>query len=212
MADEAMNTLTPQERESGWELLFDGESTDKWRGFQKDEFPDGWQVVDGTLHRADKAGDIVTKEEYADFELSIEWKVAGPGNSGIMYRASEAEDAPWKTGPEYQILNDDIHPDGKNPVTSAGSLYALYPPEGAETKPVGQWNHTRILVKGNLVEHWLNGKKVVEAEINGPEWNKRVAESKFRQFPNFGKMPKGHIVLQDHNDPVWYRNIKIKTL
>ncbi|MFW6061536.1 MAG: 3-keto-disaccharide hydrolase, partial [Planctomycetota bacterium] len=106
------NTLTEQEKSDGWVLLFDGESTDQWRGFQKSEFPGGWQVVDGTIHRADKAGDIITKEQFDNFELLIDWKVEGPGNSGIMYRVTEDEDEPWKTGPEYQILNNEVHRDG----------------------------------------------------------------------------------------------------
>lgn len=212
MSPETQNALTEQEQADGWKLLFDGQSTDAWRGFQKDHFPEGWQVVDGTIHRVDKAGDIITKEQFSDFELQLDWKVAGPGNSGIFFRVSEEEDAVWKTGPEMQILNNDVHRDGQNPLTRAGSNYALHAPAKEVVKPVGQWNHVRILVKGSNVELWLNGEKVVEYEIGSEDWNRRVAESKFSKFPKYGLVESGHIALQDHGDPVWFRNIKIRPL
>ena len=207
-----MNTLTEQEVADGWDLLFDGQSTDKWRGFRSESFPDGWIVVDGTLHRADKAGDIITRDQYRDFEFSIDWKVAGPGNSGLFFHVSEDEETVWKTGPEYQILNNDVHPDGKRPETRAGSNYALHAPTKDMCKPVGEWNHARIVVKDNNVQHWLNGEKVVEYDLFSDDWEKRVAESKFSKFPNYGRVEKGHLALQDHNDPVWYRNIKVRPL
>lgn len=212
MTDAAVNRLTEEQKQQGWQLLFDGQSPELWRGFKSEEFPVGWQVVEGTLHRADKAGDIITKETFENFELSLDWKVAGPGNSGVFFGVSEEEDAVWKTGPEYQILNNDVHKDGQNPLTRAGSNYALYPPSKDMTKPVGEWNQTRIVKNGNQVEHWLNGEKIVEYELYSDDWEKRVAESKFSKFANFGRVKKGHIALQDHNDPVWYRNIMIKPL
>ncbi len=212
MSPETQNVLTEQEQADGWKLLFDGQSTDAWRGFQKDQFPEGWQVVDGTIHRVDKAGDIITKEQFSDFELQVDWKVAGPGNSGIFFRVSEDEDAVWKTGPEMQILNNDVHKDGQNPLTRAGSNYALHAPAKEVVKPVGEWNHVRILVQGSHVELWLNGEQTVEYEIGSDDWNRRVAESKFSKFPNYGLVKTGHIALQDHGDPVWFRNIKIRPL
>ncbi|MFP4355459.1 MAG: DUF1080 domain-containing protein [Phycisphaerae bacterium] len=212
MAEKDHNTLTEEEKNQGWKLLFDGQSTEQWRGFRKDHFPEGWQVVDGTIHRVDKAGDIITKEQFGDFELQLDWKVAGPGNSGIFFHVSEDEDAVWKTGPEMQILNDDVHPDGKNPLTRVGSNYALHAPKVDACKPVGQWNHVRIVVKGPHVELWLNGQQTVEYELGSEDWEKRVAESKFSKFPNYGRLDSGHIALQDHSDPVWFRNIKILPL
>lgn len=207
-----MNELTEEEKQEGWQLLFDGESTDQWRGFRSDSFPDGWVVVDGTLHRADSAGDIITTEQFRDFEFSIEWRVQGPGNSGLFFRVSEDEEHTFMTGPEYQILNNDVHPDGDNPLTMASSNYGLHAPTKDMTKPVGEWNHARILVEGNHVEHWLNGEKVVEYELMSDDWEQRVANSKFSQWPNYGRVPEGHLALQDHNDPVWYRNIKVLPL
>jgi hypothetical protein len=207
-----LNTLTEQEIADGWQLLFDGKSTDCWRSFGSEEFPEGWRIDDQALHRADKAGDIITREQFGDFELSIEWKVAGPGNSGIMFRVSEDADKTFKTGPEYQILNNAVHPNGKNPKTSAGANYALHAPTRDMTKPVGEWNHTVIKAVGPRVEHWLNGEKVVEYELWSDQWEQLVAESKFAQWPTYGRNKAGHICLQDHQDPVWFRNIKIRPL
>jgi hypothetical protein len=210
--DAPANTLTDQEKADGWKLLFDGQSTDPWRGFRKDHFPEGWQVVDGTIHRADAAGDIITREQFADFELQIDWKVAGPGNSGIFFRVSEDCEKVWHTGPEMQVLNNDVHPDGKKPETSAGANYALHAPARDMTRPVGEWNHVRLVVDGNHVEHWLNGEKVVEYELFSDDWNRRVQASKFNELPQYGRVRQGHIALQDHKDPVWFRNIKVRPL
>lgn len=206
------NTLTPQEQADGWQLLFDGRSTEHFRGFKQDHFPDGWQVADGTIHRVDKAGDIITKQQFADFEFAIDWKNADKGNSGIMFRVSEDADATYMTGPEYQILNDDVHPDGKNPKTSVGSNYALIAPSKPMARPTGQWNHTVIKAVGPRVEHYLNGEKIVEYELWSDEWEKLVAESKFSKWPGYGRNTSGHICLQDHQDPVWFRNIKVRVL
>jgi hypothetical protein len=214
-ADEqaAPNTLTEQEAADGWKLLFDGNDPSKhWRGFRKDEFPAGWVVDGDAIHRADKAGDIITREPFGDLELKLDWKVDGPGNSGIFFRVSEDEDTVWKTGPEMQVLNDDVHPDGKNPLTRAGSNYALHAPAADACKPVGEWNHVHIVVKGSHVELWLNEQKVVEYELFSEDWERRVAESKFSKFPNYGRVERGHLALQDHGDPVWFRNIKVRPL
>ncbi len=193
--------------------LFDGKSLDAFRGYKCDKPGDAWVVEDGTLHLSKGgAGDIVTKEEFQDFELELEWKVADGSNSGIMYRVRLGDDAPYFSGPEYQILDDSKHADGKNPKTAAGSLYALIAAEGKELKPVGEWNSTKIVLKGSHLEHWLNGKKVVETEISGDKWNELVAGSKFKSWSQFGKSPKGHVCLQDHGDKVWYRNIRVKKL
>lgn len=202
------------ESDSKVTALFDGSSMDHFRGYATEKIGDGWKIVDGTLHLngEKKSGDIVTKEQYGSFELEFEWKISKGGNSGVMYRVALDKKRPWHTGPEYQILDDDVHKDGKKPKNTAGSIYALYVPVNKTLKPVGQWNSTRIILDGNKLEHWLNGQKVAQSEIGGKEWNERVAESKFQKQADFGKMKKGHICFQDHGDPVWYRNIKIKSL
>lgn len=211
------NTLTAQERKAGWRLLFDGKSTKGWRGFRKPEPPAGWQVQDGLLVRADKGGDIMTVDQFGDFELTLEWRMSQNGNSGVIYRATEDENTPWKTGPEYQLLDDAGHPDakaGKDGNHRAGSLYDVYPPAKDVVKPAGEWNSTRIVARGNKIEHWLNGEKVVDAEIGSADWNARVAGSKWAKISpdKFAQMPRGHIALQDHGDLVEFRNIKIRVL
>ncbi len=212
-AKEPQNVLTDEERQAGWRLLFDGQTTAGWRGFGKDTFPDqGWQVIDGCLVRVGSGGDIATDEEFGDFELQLEWRISPAGNSGIFFRSSGEFRYAWETGPEMQVLDNAEHPDGQDPKTSAGSNYALHAPPRDVTRPVGFFNHVRILAEGPHVEYWLNGEKVVEYELEGPEWEKLVAESKFKSMPKYGRMRSGHIVLQDHGDRVWYRNVKIRTL
>lgn len=208
------NTLTEAEQKAGWTLLFDGGTTKGWRGFKKDTIPDGWKAVDGCLARVDKGGDIITTDEFTDFELSLEWKIAKGGNSGIFYRVAEGDglDNVWQTGPEMQVLDNDFHNDGQNPLTSAGSNYALYPAPRDLTLPVGHFNQARIIVDHGKVEHWLNGELVCSYELGSEEWSKRVAASKFAAMPRYGREPKGHIALQDHGDAVAYRNIKIRRL
>jgi len=206
------NVLTDEEKAAGWRLLFDGHTPRGWHAFGKTLFPRGWQVQNGCLVRVAAAGDIATDEEFADFELCFEWRVSAGGNSGVFYRVSEDRGAPWETGPEYQILDNAEHPDGRNPLTSAASCYALYAPERDVTQPVGFFNQARIVARGNHVEHWLNGVKVVEYELHSPDWQERVAQSKFSKMPDFGLRRAGRICLQDHGDKVWYRNIKVRPL
>jgi hypothetical protein len=206
------NTLTDAEKAEGWKLLFDGKTTAGWRGYKKDKCPDGWQAVDGALVRVKGGGDILTVDPFGDFELSLDWKVAPGGNSGIMYRVAETKGAPYETGPECQVLDDEKHGDGRNPLTSAGSLYAVYGPSKKAAKPVGEWNRAKIVCKGNRIEHWLNGEKVVEAEIGSEDWNQRVAKSKWAKVAGYAKEPRGHIDLQDHGDRVEFKNIKIREL
>ena len=155
-------------------------------------------------------GDIITTEQFGDFELALEWKVSPGGNSGIMYRVTEAYDESYKSGPEMQVLDDSAHADGQDRLTSAGSNYALNAAPAGVVKRAGEWNAVRILVKGNHVEHWLNGQKVVEYELMSPDWETRVKQSKFAEWPGYGRAPRGHIALQDHGDRVAYRNIKIR--
>ena len=206
--------LTADEQSAGWRLLFDGESTAGWRGFKSASLPAGWQVKDSALTRVAEAGDIVTDEVFRDFELTLEWKVAAGGNSGIMYRVSEAPELKyvWESGPEMQVLDDARHPDGAKPETSAGACYGLYPAPRGIVRPAGEWNQVRIVVQGKRVEHWLNGTRIVEYELGSPDWEDRVRKSKFASMPRYGREPAGHIALQDHGDWVAYRNIKIRVL
>ncbi|HET7273997.1 MAG TPA: DUF1080 domain-containing protein [Longimicrobiaceae bacterium] len=206
----SMNTLTEAERTEGWTLLFDGVTTRGWRGFRQDSMTDGWQALDGALTRVGDGGDIITVDQYGDFELSLEWMVEPGGNSGVIYHVTEEADQTYETGPEMQVLDDAGHADGQSRLTAAGSNFALYPARAGAVKAAGEWNHARIVVEGPHVEHWLNGVKVVEYELWSPEWEARVADSKFAQWPGYGMAKRGHIALQDHGDRVSYRNIKIR--
>ncbi len=205
-------SLTAAEKAAGWKLLFDGTSLAGWKGYKTATVPTGWTVADGVLTRSGPGGDLMTAEQYGDFEMRFEWRVLQNGNSGIIYRIAETEQYPWQTGPEYQVLHNQGHADGKNPITSAGSNYAVNPPVRDVTKPVGEWNDGRLIVQGNHVEHWLNGVKVVEYEVGSADWEARVKASKFAKVANYGRMTRGFIALQDHGDAVSYRNLKIRPL
>ena len=214
-AQSAAHTALAQGR---WQTLFDGTSTDAWRGFRRDAFPSKcWAVEGGTLktivgcEQSDRT-DLITKRKYRNFELEFEWRVSPGGNSGLIYLATEEEDQTWKTGPEMQVLDDEKHPDGKNPLTSAGSLYAMVAPAGKRLRPVGQFNKARLVVRDNHVEHWLNGKKVVSYELGSDALGKLVASSKFKGFARFALAREGHIALQYHGEEVWFRNIRIREL
>ena len=211
-AQASRNTLTPAERAAGWRLLFDGKTTTGWRGWKMDTLPSGWQVVDGALTRVRRAADIITTEKFKNFELSLEWKIAPNGNSGIFYRASEDDDAIYWSAPEMQVLDDAGHPDGQSRLTAAGSDYGLYPSPAGVVKPARQWNQARLIVNGNHVEHWLNGVKAVEYELGSADWEARVKASKFAPHPHYGRNPEGYIGLQEHDYWVAYRNIKIRVL
>lgn len=204
--------LTPAEQAAGWRSLFDGSSTDAWRGYRRQTLPPGWQAVDGELVRVGSGGDIITVDQFGDFELALEWKVGPGGNSGVFYRVTEDAEQSYHTGVEMQVLDDAAHADGGSPLTSAGALYGLYPAPRGVVKPAGEWNSSRIVHRGNHVEHWLNGEKIVDAELWSDDWNRRLAASKFTQWPGFGRAPRGHIGLQDHGDRVAFRNIKVREL
>jgi Domain of Unknown Function (DUF1080) len=204
------NTLTDAERAAGWRLLFDGRTTAGWRGFRQSGMPGGWQVVDGALTRVGGGGDVITVDEFASFELALEWQIAPAGNSGIMFRVSESAEATFHTGPEMQVLDNARHPDGANPLTSAGACYGLYAPTADVARPAGSWNEVRLLVSGSHVEHWLNGVKIVEYDLGSADWTSRLQASPFRDVPTYGREPRGHIALQDHGDRVAYRSIKLK--
>ena len=207
-----MNALTPQEQAAGWKLLFDGVSTKGWRGYMRQDMPAGWTVAEAALTRTGRGGDIITVDKFRNFELQLEWKIAPGGNSGVFYRGVEGADAIYYTAPEMQVLDDAAHSDGKSPLTSAGSNFGLYAVPRGVVKPAGEWNAARLIVNGNHVEHWLNGRKVVEYELGSSDWTQRVANSKFAQWKDYGKAGEGHIGLQDHGDAVAFRNIKIRIL
>ena len=184
-----------------------------FRGYASEEIGPGWSIEGKHLvYDGSGGGDIMTKETYGDFELQVEWKVEEGGNSGIMFRVTTGDDAPYVSGPEFQILDDEAHSDGGSELTSAGALYGLYPATGKKVRGAGKWNKSRIIVKGNNITHYLNNKKVVEAEIGSEDWNKRLAESKFKDWEKFAAATNGHICFQDHGDPVRFRNIRIKSM
>jgi len=168
-------------------------------------------VVDGALTRVGRAGDLITRDMFGDFDLELEWQVTKGGNSGIMYRVTENTEATYQSGPEMQVLDDEGHADGRSRLTAAGSVYGLYAAPAGVVKPAGEWNAVRVVARGRHVEHWLNGVKVVEYELGSPDWEARVAASKFKDWPEFGRAPSGHIALQDHGDRVAYRDIRIRS-
>jgi Domain of Unknown Function (DUF1080) len=212
-AQGAPNTLTAAERSAGWQLLFDGRTSNGWRGYKATTMPAGWTVVSGELTKTGPTDDIVTVGQYGDYELDIDWKIGSAGNSGIFYRATEEYNKIYWSGTEYQLLDDANAPDGKSRLTAAGSAYALYPAPAGIVKPADQWNTTRIILKGAHVEHWLNGVKLLEYELWSPDWVAKVKASKFSAWPNFGLAKRGYIGIQgDHAGALALRNIKIKQL
>jgi hypothetical protein len=219
------NTLTAAEKAAGWKLLFDGKTTNGWRGFRREKFPEeGWVIEDGAVkhvaangEQSQNGGDIITVEQYDNFELQLEWRISPGGNSGIKYLVAEemVKSGHSGLGFEMQVLDDDRHPDaklGKNGNRTAGALYDLIAPKNKVLHPVGEWNQVRLIVNGNHVEHWLNGGKVVEYELGSPQLKALIAESKYKSIPGFGEVRKGHILLQDHGNEVWFRNIKLRKL
>lgn len=208
-----MNALSAAEQQAGWKLLFDGKTTAGWRNYRKETIGPGWTVVDGILTRSgDNAGDIVTAEKYKNFELALDWRISEGGNSGILYRGTEDNDYIWQSAPEMQVLDNERHADGKREVTSAGSVFDVYPAPHSAVHPAGQWNSVRLLVNGNHVEHWMNGQKVVDYELGSDDWKAKVANSKWKSVATYGKATEGYIGLQDHGDKVEFRNIRIRVL
>ncbi|MEO7297693.1 MAG: DUF1080 domain-containing protein [Verrucomicrobiota bacterium] len=203
------------ESKQGRLALFDGKLADAFRGYKQDSFPEkSWVIENGALKTipGSEAVDLVTKEKFENFDLELDWKISPGGNSGIIYHVAEDLPQSYHTGPEMQVLDDSKHKDGGNPKTSAGALYAMIAPQNKVLKPVGEWNHARLLVQGHHVEHWLNGRKIVSYELGSPELEKLIGSSKFKDMPRFAKEKTGHIALQHHHDEVWYRNISIRKL
>lgn len=218
--DRPQNTLTAAEEAAGWKLLFDGQTTKGWRGYNRPDMPPGWQVIDGALVRtsggaggkgAGGGDDIITVDQYESFEFVADWKIVPGGNSGILYHVTEGAVTSWHVAPEMQVLDNTKHPT-RDKRQLAGALYDLYAPPRDVTRGVGEWNTARLVVRGPHVEHWLNGVKLVEYEIGSPDFRERVANSKFQDKPEFAKAATGHICLQDHSDRVEYRNLKLRPL
>ncbi len=208
--------LAEHKNNEGWETLFDGKSIDKWEKFEGGEVT-GWKIIDGELHNSgvgsDHGGDIITKEEYENFELYVEWKISAESNSGIFYHVQKGlTDKIYESGPEYQLLDDKGWPTKLADYQYTGSNYSMEAPVGAEVKPLGEWNTTRIVVKNPHVEHWLNGKMVVEYELWSDKWKAQKEAGKWKDAEHYGMAPKGHIGLQDHGGLTVFRVIKIKRL
>ena len=226
------NLLTPQESQAGWRLLFDGSTFTGWRGLGYDSVPSAhWKIENGAIKKIAKGqvprmadgqpaagGDLITTDTFRDFELTFDWKISPAGNSGVKYNVSEElsmANAPNHAalGFEYQVLDDSLHEDNKIPSHRAGALYDLIPPNSNKRlRPVGDWNSSRIVFRGNHGEHWLNGAKVVDYDLGTPLMDSLLAASKYHSIPGFAERRAGHIVLQDHGDEVYFRNIKIHVL
>ncbi len=196
-----------------WQTLFDGRLLDTFRGWRSDGMPEGWHVVDGTLAKEGNVDDLITRRQFGNFELELEWKIGKAGNSGVFYRGTREYDRIYWSAPEYQLLDDANAPDGRNPLTAAASDYGLYAAPAGVVKPFGEWNKTGIIVKGNHVEHWLNAQKVVEYDLDSPDWKAKVAASKFSKYPNYGLAKAGLIGIQgDHSGSLALRHIRIREL
>ncbi len=215
-SDPNLNTLTAAEKAAGWELLFDGDSTEHFRKYRATSYPTaGWEIDDNAIQVVGGGGDIITRQQYTDFELAFDYKCSPNANSGVMYHVSEQHSYPWQTGPEFQIV-DDAGPSwnyGPDHVHATGSNYDIYGASAAKKlNPPGEYNTARILVRDGHVKHFLNGEKVLEYSITSDTWKQDIANSKFSGYDGFGLQGKGHICFQDHGDKVWFRNIKVRDL
>ena len=218
VTDTIENALTDAEKSEGWKLLFNGTNLDGWHIY-KGKVSSGWVVEEGVLHclgsekdKSDKRADLTSDDTFDNFELDLDWKLTPKGNSGIIYLASEEYDAAYLSGPEYQLIDDINFPEKLEGWQKTGANYAMSAPLVAAAKPIGEWNHTKIIVNKGHVEHWLNGQKTAEYEIGSAEWKKAKASGKWKDAKGYGETKKGHIDLQDHGSEAWFKNIKIKQL
>ncbi len=210
--------LTEAQKAEGWVPLFDGQSLAGWRTF-KNKPNTSWDVRDGALHimafddrKSKERADLITENEYENFEVKMDWKVAPQCNTGLMFHCTEKYEEPFLSGPEYQIIDEIGYPGKLKETNTAGGTYDMYVPQHKTLKPVGEWNSLRLIVKGPHVEHWMNGTKIVEYEIGSADWKKRKADSKWKDAPGYGAVTKGFFDLQDHGDEAWFRNILIRVL
>jgi hypothetical protein len=196
-----------------WHRLVEGASAQAWRGWESKDLPQGWHVAGGVISKSGPVDDLVSREQYGNFELELQWKIGKAGNSGIFYHGTREYDHIYWSAPEYQLLDDANAPDGRNRLTSAAAAYALYAAPAGVVKPFDHWNSTRIVVRGAHVEHWLNGRKVVDYELWSPDWKAKVAASKFAAYPNYGLAKTGYIGIQgDHPGALALRHIRIREL
>jgi hypothetical protein len=209
------NMLTSAEKKAGWILLFNGKDTGGWRTYKNKE-EDSWEVVNGELHCKEEdvhhRADLITRDQYGSFELRIDWKVAKGANSGILYHVLETHDGSYETGPEYQLIDDRGYKEKLEDWQKSGADYAMHAPAKLVSKPAGEYNHTRLVVSGNHIEHWLNGVKVADFHAWTPEWEKLKKEGKWKDYPDYGSSKTGYIALQDHGGGIWFKNIKVKKM
>jgi len=212
------NEENQQETASREGIIFDGRTLNGWRIFKNKE-NNSWEVSDGALHckpfsdtETNHRADLITEKQYENFELTFQFKLASQSNSGILFRVSEDYDQAYATGPEYQIIDDEGYPGELAAENTTAGNYAMHVPENKIAKPVGEWNEGKIVANGNLIEHWLNGVKVVAYELYSDDWTARRNASKWKDFPGYATVKKGHIALQDHGNEVWFRNIMITEL
>lgn len=211
-----INTLSEKEKKEGWRLLFNGKNLEGWRTFQGKEIS-GWKVIDGVLNNSgvgsDHGGDIITREKFQNFELSLEWKIAPQSNSGIFYHVNEKiGSAIYESGPEYQLIDDKGWPDKLRDDQHSGANYGMHAPRNAVVKSLNDWNQTRIIVDGAHVQHYLNGVKVVDYQLWDDEWKLLKENGKWKDYPYYGMARKGQIGLQDHGGLAQFRNMKIKVI
>lgn len=212
-AASAASGATPAAAWGEWRPLFDGSTLNGWRVYRSQQKPSGWTAKDGVLSKTVETDDIITVEQFGDFELEWEWRISTGGNAGVFYRATEEYERVYWSGPEYQLLDDAGAPDATDRRTAAGAAYALYPAPAGRVKPAGQWNSSRIVVHGGRVQHWLNGEKLLEYQLGSPDWEAKVKASKFNEWPKFGRAQRGHIAIQgDHAGDLALRNIRIREL
>jgi len=202
--------LSAADAKAGWRSL---SSLEQWRLYQSEGAPTGWTANDSIIGKNGVGTDIVSRKTYTDFELAFDWMLDAGGNSGVFYRATEEYPKVYWSAPEYALLDDAKHPDGKNVITSAGAAHSLYAPPRGVVKAAGEWNTTRILVKGTHVEHWLNGQMVVSYDYDTPDYSERLAKSKFARWANFGKAKSGLIAIQgDHGGQLQIRHLRVREL
>jgi Domain of Unknown Function (DUF1080). len=207
------NALTAEQQAQGWRLLFDGHTLDGWRGYKQQTPPAEWRVENGTLTKSVETGDLLSRQQFQNFELAFDWMLGPGGNSGVFFHGTEEYDHIYWSAPEYQLLDDSLAPDGKNRLTAAGSNYALDAAPAGVVKRAGEWNSSLIVVQGAHVQHWMNGQKLLEYDLWSPEWEAKVKASKFGAWPNYGRAKSGYIAIQgDHPGVLSLKNIRIRVL